>query len=79
MNAFHNMSEHDFTDIDSEEYRTYEWPDGKSVTIKEPLKLSVSKSGGHRLYDAEGVSHYIPAGWIHLSWRARNGQPNFVR
>jgi len=72
-----NKSAHEFTDISSEEYRTYRFVDG-SFTINRPLSLSVSPSGGHRVFDASGRSHYIPTGWIHLEWMAKAGQPNFV-
>ena len=76
---FKNESTFDFTDISSEEYRIYEFNNGKTVMITEPLKLSVSKSGGHRIYDNAGISHYIPQGWLHLSWRSKPGKPNFVK
>lgn len=79
---FINKSTHEFIDISSEEYRQYVFlsPDGAPVAMRfhRPLKLSVSASGGHRLFDAEGDCHYIPAGWITLSWKAKEGQPHFV-
>ena len=49
------------------------------MQIKQPLQLNVNESGGHRIFDVEGVSHYVPAGWIHLKWIAKGGAPNFVR
>lgn len=67
-----------FTDISSEQYRTYDFGDVK-VTINEPLALNVSKSGGHRLLDGQGDSHYIPPGWKHLFWRVKDGLPHFVK
>lgn len=72
----------EFVDIDSEEWRIYEFQ-GKSGTIDKikinsPISINVSESGGHRVLDAEGISHYIPKGWIHLYWRTKEGQPNFV-
>lgn len=76
---FINESNLDFTDISSEQYRIYEFNNGKTVMITEPLKLNISKNGGHRIYDASGISHYIPQGWLHLSWRAKPNQPNFVK
>jgi hypothetical protein len=57
----------EFKDISHETVRTYVFRDG-SVVIDMPMKLNVSKSGGHRVQDAFGVAHYIPAGWIHLFW-----------
>ena len=77
-----NNSKHIFTDITSEEYREYLFPapHGRfvKVRINKPTHLSVSESGGHRLLDEDGVSHYVPSGWVHLSWKAKQGQPNFV-
>lgn len=76
---FENATDLEFKDISSERYREYRFRGGDVVRIEAPLKLNVSESGGHRIFDAEGVSHYIPAGWIHLSWVAKDGEPNFVK
>jgi hypothetical protein len=78
-----NASKHQFTEISSEMYREYTFPAKEGgrfvkVRINNPTHLSVSESGGHRLLDADGVSHYVPSGWVHLSWKAKEGQPNFV-
>lgn len=67
----------DATDISSEQYREYNFGTEKLVRIENPLQLKVS-GGGHRVLDAQGISHYIPKGWFHLSWKARDGQPAFV-
>lgn len=67
----------DATDITSEEYRIYNFGTDKLVRIENPIKLKVSP-GGHRVIDGQGISHYIPKGWFHLSWKAREGQPAFV-
>ena len=75
---FDNQSTNKFVDISSEKYRTYVFRTGDEVTIENPIYLSVS-AGGHRLFDAAGVSHYIPKGWIHLKWEPKPGQPNFVK
>jgi hypothetical protein len=76
---FINESENEFTDISSEASRTYNFGQKGFVKITNPLKLSVSSSGGHRIFDAQGRCHYIPSGWIHLAWTAKSGQPNFVK
>ncbi len=76
---FINESEHDFTDISSESSRTYNFGQKGFVKITKPLKLAVSSSGGHRIFSADGTSHYIPSGWVHLSWTVNEGQPNFVK
>lgn len=73
-----NDSKLKFIDISSEKYRTYEWDNGYTITINEPTFLNVSESGGHRLLDKNGKSHYIPSGWIHLFWEVFEGKPNFV-
>jgi hypothetical protein len=73
-----NKSKYEFVDISSEVYREYIWPDGKTVLINYPTHLAVSASG-HRLLSADGFSHYIPYGWIHLRWIVKEGSPNFVK
>jgi len=77
---FKNTSELKFKDIDDEEFRTYTFiRDGKIfyVTIREPLKINVSPSGVHRIFDSSGECHYIPPGWIHLKWRSKEGADHF--
>ncbi len=76
--AFDNQSTHDFTDISSEKERVYNFGSRGFVRIAKPRWLSVSESGGHRIYSEDGKSHYIPSGWIHLSWTVHEGEPNFV-
>lgn len=76
---FENATDLEFEDISSERYREYRFLGGDVVRIDRPLKLNVSESGGHRIFDGQGTSHYIPAGWIHLSWVARDGEPSFVK
>jgi hypothetical protein len=67
-----------FTDISVELWREYVFPDGQIVRIENPTGLNVSKSGGHRLTDAQGMGHYVPAGWRHLRWLPKPGEPIFV-
>ena len=76
---FENATELEFTDISSELWREYQFLGGDVVRIDAPLKLNVSESGGHRIFDAAGLSHYVPSGWIHLVWATKDGQPNFVK
>lgn len=61
----------------SMQWREYTFDEGQSVRIDKPLKLYISDNG-HRILDADGVSHYVPLGWIHLKWQAKDGQPHFV-
>lgn len=76
---FKNATDLEFADISSEQWREYRFLGGETIRINAPLKLNVSDSGGHRIFDKEGVSHYIPAGWIHLKWTVKDGAPNFVK
>lgn len=73
---FRNSTDLEFVDLSSEAWREYRFPGGQRVRIEKPLKLNVSQEG-HRIFDSEGVSHFIPPSWIHLRWQAREGQPNF--
>jgi hypothetical protein len=75
---FKHETSHKWADISTEKYRVYEFSD-KSIRIDEPLTLSVSQSGGHRVFDAFGVSHYIPSGYRHLYWQVKDNQPHFVK
>lgn len=75
---FKNASDQKFTDISSEIFRQYTFPGGNVVRFDAPLFLSVSASGGHRIFDASGKSHYVPTGWILLTWEAKPDEPNFV-
>lgn len=77
MIELNNTSKNEFVSISSEEYRVYEFAD-REVRIEAPLYLSVN-ANGHRLLDANGISHYIPKGWVHLSWKAKTGAPHFVK
>ena len=56
---FNNATDLEFVDISSEQWREYQFLGGETIRIDAPLKLNVSESGGHRIFDAEGVSHYI--------------------
>ena len=75
--SFVNESEHEFSDISSERYRVYVF-ENCEVRIEHPQKISVSKSGGHRLWDGTR-SHYIPPRWVHLYWQPFDGEPHFVK
>lgn len=74
---FRNDSGLEFKDISSEQWREYTFEAGQTVHIEAPLKLYVSENG-HRILDAEGISHYVPFGWVHLKWKAKDGEPQFV-
>ena len=61
-----------FFDISSERWRRYHFPKTKeTVYIDFPVALNVSaSSGGHRIIDRDGVSHYIHSDWNHISWES---------
>ena len=65
-----NMS---FNSLESEEYRIYFFPKGEERRIDYPVAINVSRSGGHKIIDGDGITHYIPKGWIELVWKARDG------
>lgn len=75
---FTNQSGLEFTDISSEEWREYQF-ENHTIRIYAPLWLNVSKSGGHRVFDAEGFSYYVMPTWLILRWKAKEGQPHFVK
>ena len=78
QHEFRNQSSLDFDDISSEEWREYVFESGTSIRIERPLRLHFSDIG-LRIYDAGGISHYVPNGCIHLKWLPNDGEPNFVR
>lgn len=67
-----------FNDISSEISRTYRFPKEELVIIHNPVAINVSRGGGHRVIDGEGKSHYVPKGWIELSWQVRDGEPHIA-
>jgi hypothetical protein len=80
-----NHGSYDFIDISSERHRTYDYikvvddePVLIGLRIDNPQWLAISKTG-HRILDADGDSHYVPFGWVHLWWRVRKGAPHFVK
>lgn len=77
--SFINKTDLHFVDITSEKYREYVFASGVIIRIDNPIKLHVSSTGGHRIFDGASMSHYIPKGWIQLRWFARSGQPHFVK
>lgn len=79
MREFDNATDLKFTDISSENWREYVYEQGKSIFIDKPLKLHVSKSGGHRLFAEDGLSRYVAPGWLEIIWEAKEGHPHFVK
>ncbi len=79
MTDVRNETDLEFTDISSEHWRRYTFVSGMMVVVEKPLWLNVSDNGGHRILDSFGYCHYIPYGWVHLEWQAKDGSPHFVK
>lgn len=76
---FINESEREFTDISSEGYRVYLYPDQTQIQILNPQFLSVSASGNHYVVNAESDCYIIAPGWRAILWKTKPGAPHFVR
>lgn len=67
-----------FKSIADEEFREYQFEGGGVYRIKHPKWLHVKRQTAslhsHRIIDADGVSHYIPSGWIGLRWKSPEGK-----
>ena len=77
MVELRNKSGHKFRTIIGA-VRTYHFPGGEEYVIDQPRFLHVSDSGGHRILDSEGVGHYVPAGWLAVSWTVAADEPHFT-
>lgn len=82
----------EFKDISSEDYRKYIYPgipglivedkvssivNTIEVFISDPIGLSVSKSG-HYVIDSRGYTHFMPFGFVQLTWKPKKDNPNIV-
>ena len=69
-----------FTEL-TDEWREYDIvKEGVKITIRieNPRFLNINtKHHAHRILDAQGVCHYIPAGFVALRWKVRDGTPHF--
>jgi hypothetical protein len=72
-----NESKREFVDISMEQDRTYRVLGDEEIYISRPQWLHVSKSG-HYVLDYNETMHFIPNGWIELSWRPKPGNPHIV-
>ena len=78
MEKFKNESAYKFTDISSERFREYKYPDGTTEVFDSPLQLAVSPNG-HRLYLENGDCVYVAKGWRTIRWRVKEGAPHFSK
>jgi len=68
-----------FEDINTEEFREYNFPNGLKLRIEHPMALNVN-NGAHRVITITGVCYYInirDSWWI--TWQAYNDNPDFVK
>lgn len=72
-----NLPAEAWADISTEEIRIYRFGQDQQIAIANPVALAVNQRGSHRIIDMEGVSHYIPAGWMQLSWKVKGQAPYF--
>lgn len=57
----------DMTELNpAERSRTYEFPNGETVTLENVTHLAVSASGTHRIKTGDGMLHIVPVGWHHI-------------
>ena len=56
------------------EYELERWYTYKEYTliIPSPWRVFIAESGSHRVQSNDGTIHYIPHGWISLSWTPRD-------
>lgn len=67
-------------DISSEQYRVYNYANGQTFRIDDPVRLYVLDDNGtsHRVVDAIGMTHRPERGWVGISWMPKAGEPAFV-
>jgi hypothetical protein len=54
--------------------RTYTFPNGDRVVLKNVTHFLARESGTHRLQTADGKLHIVPGGWIHIELEAAGFQ-----
>jgi hypothetical protein len=68
-------------DISTEEYRIYQYSEGRTFRIDDPAELHVitdERGATHRVIDKGGMTHRPERGWLGISWKPRAGAPAFV-
>ena len=54
----------------TEKSRTYTFPNGEKVALKDVTHFLARDSGTHRLQTADGKLHIVPVGWLHIEIEA---------
>jgi len=73
-----------FSGITDEQWREYTYPVGKglvTIRLRAPVGLHVTKKpegDSHRVITADGHSHYMRAGWVHIEWMVKSGKMPFT-
>ena len=60
-------------DISSESYRLYRYQKGENIMIRDPKTLYIDSNRDHKVVDAEGQTHIVKSGWMHLKFKFRAG------
>lgn len=69
----------EFIDISNETYRTYEFANGRTLTIYDPKGIHISESRGHRIITKDGWCVYVkPAESWFIHWRTYDQEKPFV-
>ena len=67
-----HVDEDGMLDVSTEEYRTYHYPNGVTLTITRPKALHVKRrddgTDSHRLIDKDRRGWYVRPGWLAIEW-----------
>lgn len=79
------LSETPGSDLTTEVFREYNFPNGAKVRIDKPKTLWVKGpppgsigGGSHRIVTTDGFSHYVAPGWVHIRFKVHEGQAAFT-
>lgn len=75
--ASYTEEEMEFASLEGlEAWREYDFGHGRKYRIEQPVRLHVKRKpegDSHRVIDAAGIRHYIPVGWIAMSFAGKWG------
>jgi hypothetical protein len=66
-----------YKDISSEEWREYIFSNNDILRIDFPVGLNVGKNG-HRVFNEEGISYYIPNHYTAIRFKSKANKPPFA-
>lgn len=77
---FINESGVEFDDITCKTFLRYNFPNGQSIEIQDPVYMATLPTGENLVYDAEEISYKIrPSKSWWKTWGTRTGCANFVK